>query len=256
MIAYQLRAWIMDFSDITNFSLKTYLERKYKEATVILCFLILLRNYIQNAEATAMSKSEVEKIFNIRCKEFGVNTFRRDYLKRQSGDPKNAIDENSSQKFFLRKEFFVGIDEDQMNAIDSRITNYYVNKFSINKDFTNLLERLLEENNSDKMFKFIESLLRDDQRDENRKGQNFEITSFAILKQFYLMRGFSLNRFSTTFANDGGMDFIGENAIYQATVVMSPKKFQEDIIKTPKTKRSLYTKAWLKTLINPYLTMT
>jgi len=71
------------------------------------------------------------------------------------------------------------------------------------------------------------------EKETDRKGQCFEVTSFAILKCFYSIRGFELNRFSTIYSNDGGIDFTSQTSIYQVTTKLSDKKFEEDIEKAP-----------------------
>jgi hypothetical protein len=49
------------------------------------------------------------------------------------------------------------------------------------------------------------------------RGEMFEVVSFAVLREYFRTFGFSLQRFSTTHANDGGMDFVAGEAIYQVT---------------------------------------
>ncbi len=71
------------------------------------------------------------------------------------------------------------------------------------------------------------------------RGELFEVVSFAVLREYFHSFGFSLQRFSTTFANDGGMDFVGGDAIYQVSVDESLTKFQRDLRKAPGTKRVL-----------------
>lgn len=51
------------------------------------------------------------------------------------------------------------------------------------------------------------------------------------------MFGFSLRRFSTTFSNDGGMDFIAGDGIYQVTASATDQKVAADLVKLPGTRR-------------------
>ncbi len=64
-------------------------------------------------------------------------------------------------------------------------------------------------------------------------GENFEIISFAILREYFKSFGFQLLRFSTTHANDGGMDFVGGDSIYQVSSDDSLKKLGSDLMKAP-----------------------
>jgi len=67
----------------------------------------------------------------------------------------------------------------------------------------------------------------------------FEVVSFAVLREYFRTFGFLLQRFSTTHANDGGMDFVGGEAIYQVTTDESMQKVRRDLQKSPGTKRVL-----------------
>jgi hypothetical protein len=71
------------------------------------------------------------------------------------------------------------------------------------------------------------------------RGEMFEVVSFAVLREYFRSFGFSLQRFSTTHANDGGMDFVGGEAIYQVTTDESVQKLRRDLAKAPGTKRVL-----------------
>jgi len=92
---------------------------------------------------------------------------------------------------------------------------------------------------------YISTFLKDDSH-ESIKGRNFEIVTFALLRIYFSSFGFLLNRFSTTFANDAGMDLIGQQAVYQVTVNMNKKKFEEDIVKTPDIRRIIVYKEVVK----------
>ena len=68
-------------------------------------------------------------------------------------------------------------------------------------------------------------------------GEIFEVVSFAVLREYFRTFGFSLQRFSTTHANDGGMDFFASDAIYQVTTDESIEKLRRDLRKAPGTNR-------------------
>jgi len=68
-------------------------------------------------------------------------------------------------------------------------------------------------------------------------GENFEILSFAILREYFRSFGFQLKRFSTTHANDGGIDYVGGDSIYQVSADESLSKLRSDLAKAPDTDR-------------------
>jgi hypothetical protein len=71
------------------------------------------------------------------------------------------------------------------------------------------------------------------------RGEMFEVVSFAVLREYFRSFGFLLQRFSTIHANDGGMDYVGGEAIYQVTTDESLQKVRKDLAKAPGTKRVL-----------------
>lgn len=232
-----------EFAAIQNSDLRAYLKRIINHPTVILCFIVLLQKTIELGVGTTMTKSDIERGFNAKIKEFGINTFRRDYLKRQSGDIRNAIDENDEQCFFIRSNFIDGITNEQLKEIIDDLNNFYGEKNQAISRFVSKISSAIETHDDEQSQQFIFDILDEDDADSSqRRGQNFEICSFSILKKYFASFGFELNRFSTTYANDGGMDYIGQRSVYQVTVVMSQKKFDEDIVKTPGIKRIIVYK--------------
>jgi hypothetical protein len=71
------------------------------------------------------------------------------------------------------------------------------------------------------------------------RGEVFEVVSFAVLREYFRSFGFSLQRFSTTHANDGGMDYVANDAIYQVTTDEGVEKLRRDLKKAPRTNRVL-----------------
>ena len=218
---------------MVNQLLKEYLDKRKNEPTVILCFRILLDNALRNGLSARMTKSEIEKIFNSEHKKFGIQTFRRDYVMRQSGNTDNAIDQDDKM-FFIRPEYFENVTFDDLRQVSLDINEHYYSKFKEREKILLRISNTLKQDNKTK-YDLIYRFLCEEETD--RRGQNFEITSFAILKVFYHIRGFDLNRFSTIYSNDGGVDFAGQNAIYQVTTKLNDKKLLEDLDKAPLKRR-------------------
>jgi len=68
-------------------------------------------------------------------------------------------------------------------------------------------------------------------------GENFEIISYAVLREYFASFGFRLQRFSTTHSNDGGMDYVGGDCIYQVSTDGGLDKLEGDMAKAPDIKR-------------------
>jgi hypothetical protein len=68
-------------------------------------------------------------------------------------------------------------------------------------------------------------------------GENFEIISYAVLRAYFESFGFRIQRFSTTRSNDGGIDYVGGDCIYQVSTDGGLGKLEGDLAKAPGIKR-------------------
>lgn len=183
-----------------------------------------------------MSKAAINSAFDKLHKDFGVGTFRSDYLLRQSSDTDQniiGVQENNST-YYLKKEYLDGLTQSELIQLDIDIDLIYIEAAKKR----NLLFAEIEKfRNLDfhERKKFILSMLINKETD--KRGQAFEVTSYAILRTYYQVRGFDLNRFSTIYSNDGGVDFSSQKAVYQVTTDLSNKKFEDDLSKAPLKKR-------------------
>lgn len=227
-----------------NQNLLTYLNRRLKEATVILPFRILLVNHMNNGINARMTKTEIETEFNQVHQNYFIATFRRDYVLRQSGNDANAIDQKDNF-FYIKPTFLEGmVTEDYQNVLNM-IDNHWTTVRETQGQIINEINDLIENGNTEEQIDFISSLLTT--RETAKKGQAFEVSSYSVLYTFLYSLGFNLNRFSNTYANDGGMDFIAQEGIYQVTTKLSAKKFDEDIQKLHDVERILVYKDTVST---------
>ncbi len=227
-----------------NQNLLTYLNRRLKEATVILPFRILLVNHMNNGINARMTKTEIETEFNQVHQNYFIATFRRDYVLRQSGNDANAIDQDDNF-FYIKPTFLEGmVTEDYQNVLNM-IDNHWTTVRETQGQIINEINDLIENGNTEEQIDFISSLLTT--RETAKRGQAFEVSSYSVLYTFLYSLGFNLNRFSNTYANDGGMDFIAQEGIYQVTTKLSAKKFDEDIQKLHDVERILVYKDTVST---------
>jgi hypothetical protein len=84
----------------------------------------------------------------------------------------------------------------------------------------------------------------------NGTANDFEVMSFAILSLYLELYGFNLKRFTSTNANDGGVDFIGGDIVYCVTTNLSRAKLDSDVLKTHAKKVFIYRTPINSTLIN------
>lgn len=216
--------------------IRKYLERRLKQGTVILCFKILLDNVIKNGKESSMTKSEINKAFDECHKSFGIGTFRSDYLLRQTSRGElNAIGvKPDNATFYIRKEFIKDLSVEQLKDISMEIAEHYYEITEKQRELFSEIDKAYNLDIEGRKEFILELLLN---RETDKKGQSFEVTAYAILKVYYHVRGFELNRFSTVYSNDGGVDFASQIAVYQVTTSLSNKKFDEDLDKAPLKKR-------------------
>jgi len=229
--------------EIGNEILQAYLKKRLDQPTVILSFKILLDLRLQTPPKIKASKTDIEKVFNKKRLTYGVQTFRRDYVMRQSSNKDNAIEQTEDQEFYIRENYLEGISPEQTKSISDFIESYYHKKNEKKEKFIAEL-RNIASNELDAIKEHLYKLLTETETE--KRGQVFEITAYAILKTFYDIRGFRLNRFSTVYANDGGVDYSGQEAIYQVTTKLDARKLDEDINKAPGIKRVLVFKETVK----------
>jgi hypothetical protein len=183
-----------------------------------------------------MLKSEIHAEFDRQHRNYGIGTFRSDYLLRQSASSElNAIGvKTDNTTFFINSDFINGLDLNELKKVSNEIKEHFEKIIGKQIAFFKEIKSYLKESLEEKKL-FIQKMLIE--RETDKKGQSFEVTSFAILKTFYKIRGFELNRFSTVYSNDGGVDFASQSAVYQVTTSLSPKKFEEDLQKAPLKQR-------------------
>jgi hypothetical protein len=127
---------------------------------------------------------------------------------------------------------------DVLDALDAELTQSLRTAFERRQGFIKQLEETVRLPNSE--IQQRRALVADYLKQiTGNAGEMFEVVSFAVLREYFRTFGFCLQRFSTTHANDGGMDFVAGEAIYQVTADESIQKVRKDLAKAPGTKRVL-----------------
>ena len=219
--------------------LQEYIASKMNQPTVILPCRILILNHKENGVDATMTKTEIETQFNLVHEQYGIATFRRDYVLRQCGHDENGITQTDN-RFHIRPAFLEGMDDDDYAQIIKQIDDYWGTFQNLQEQVINEIQRLLESGTIEEQKEYITGMLTT--REAVKRGQAFEVSSFAVLSTYLYSLGFSLNRYSTTYSNDGGIDFVAQNAVYQVTTKLSERKFEEDIKKVPGKLRVLVYK--------------
>ena len=222
-----------------NAKLLDYVNDKLSQPTVILCCRILIKNHQLYGPDARMTKTEIETEFNKAHEDYGIATFRRDYVLRQCGHDENGITQTDNL-FYIRPEFLSGMSNKDYSSVIDIIDSKWISYKSQQNEVIAEIKNLLQSNDFSNQERYIRDMLTT--RETVKRGQAFEVTSFSVLFVFLSSFGFSLNRYSTTYSNDGGVDYVGQNAIYQVTTKLSERKFEEDIKKAPGKNRVMVYK--------------
>lgn len=224
---------------MVNPLLQNYVLQKMDQPTVILSCQILIKNHMIHGIDATMSKTEIETEFNQVHQQYGIATFRRDYVLRQCGHDKNGITQTDN-KFHIRPEFLTGMSHGDYVQILQTIDDHWGTFQTQQEQIITEIRTLLGSSDYSAQKQYIADMMTS--REAIKRGQAFEVASFSVLHTYLGSLGFTLNRYSTTYSNDGGIDFVAQNAVYQVTTKLSERKFDEDIKKVPGKNRVLIYK--------------
>lgn len=183
-------------------------------------------------ESKGLTEKQIEVAFGELSTKFVKSDYHSTYLHRGLA----RFLEPSGNRYKIRRQLLAepsitDLEQLRDDLVESQRTAYEKRQAVIQKlmDTCSLPVERIEERHA-----LVDSYL--SQLTGNR-GEMFEVVSFAVLREYFRTFGFSLQRFSTTHANDGGMDFVGGEAIYQVTTDESIQKVRRDLAKAPGTKR-------------------
>ena len=219
-------------------SIGLVLREHFGQRTVLGIALPVLSAQIDAMKSGSDSKGLTEKQIEIAFRDLNLKFAKSDYHSTYLHRALARFLEPSGNRYRIRKQLLVNtsladLEQLRLDLLESLRTAYEKRQAVIKKlvDTCSLPVERIEER-----YALVDSYL--SQLTGNR-GEMFEVVSFAVLREYFRTFGFSLQRFSTTHANDGGMDFVGGEAIYQVTTDESIQKVRRDLAKAPGTKRVL-----------------
>ena len=185
-------------------------------------------------EFRGLSEKEIEIAFRGLNSKFGKSDYHSTYLHRGLA----RFLETSGNRYKIRSALLSGISAGEIDSLRKELIESlrtaYEKRQAVIRTLVDTCSLPVEE--VEQRRALVDSYL--SQLTGNR-GEMFEVVSFAVLREYFRTFGFALQRFSTTHANDGGMDFVGGEAIYQVTTDESIQKVRRDLAKSPGTKRVL-----------------
>lgn len=183
-----------------------------------------------------LSDRQIQEGFNELAGRFIKSDYHSTYIDRRLG--RRGFLELSGDRYYIRAALLDGFGLDELERLRDELVGSLRSAYEQRQAVIEKLEEVssLPKECVDERHALIDSYL--SQLTGNR-GEVFEVMSFAVLREYFRTFGFSLQRFSTTHANDGGMDFVAGEAIYQVTTDESAQKVLRDLAKAPGTKRVL-----------------
>lgn len=212
--------------------MENLIKKSRKSFTTLATLKVLLDDYMAQLQAgnayLGLSIPGITSAYEAYQTRFGRREqFYGSYVQRHCRAGDLFVEENNRYK--IRPEHVEGKPAATLEAYDAAIFACLAEETDRLVEQSIEIERLITENDSKAAYTYIQSLF--DSKEFRNYGQLFEIVSFAVLKVYFEHFGFVLNRFSTTFSNDGGMDFIASAGIYQVTTHAVDKKILGDISK-------------------------
>ena len=190
----------------------------------------------QGAVSDGLTEKQIETGFREVLSKFIRSDYHSTYIARTLG-PRGFL-EPWKGRYRIRQSLLAGVPVDELEGLHAELLESLRSAYEQRQAVIKKLEETcsLPEERVEERFALVDEYL---SHLTGNRGEMFEVVSFAVLHEYFRTFGFSLQRFSTTHANDGGMDFVAADAIYQVTTDESIQKVRKDLGKAPGTKRVL-----------------
>src|SRR5665213_446905 len=218
---------------------KTIIEalRKHSgQRTVLYVAIPVLDAHLQKMQGKSdllgCSESEIMRSFRDLAKQYGHSDYHTTYTHRRLG--RNGFLELNNSRYCFRESLMTGVTREELRAFRNELKESLETAFERRQALIKQLEKTTAlptaqiDERHDLVVAYLEQIT-------GNAGEMFEVVSFAVLREYFRSFGFTLQRFSTTHANDGGMDFVAGDAIYQVTTDKSILKVRRDLAKSPGT---------------------
>jgi hypothetical protein len=223
-----------------NQTLITALRRHLGQRTVLGVAVPILKATInamrRGSVFHGLSEAKIAAGFRDLCSQYLDCDYHPTYIQRRLGP--NGFLSIIADRYRFREELLVGLLSSDLETLQEELISSLRDAAEQRASVIKRIEEtcLLPQEEIQARNQMIGEYL---SQIKGNRGEMFEVLSFAVLREYFRCFGFTLQRFSTIHANDGGMDFIGGEAIYQVTTDESSQKLKRDLRKAPGTKRVL-----------------
>jgi hypothetical protein len=190
----------------------------------------------QGRTPRGLTEKEIEAGFKQLAGRYISSEYHSTYIDRRLG--RRGFLELNEDRYRIRQGLFGGLTVDDLEHLHEELVDSLRSAFERRRAVMKKLEEAcsLPKGCVSERYALVDEYL---SQLAGSRGEMFEVVSFAVLREYFRTFGFQLQRFSTTHANDGGMDFVGGEAIYQVTTDESMQKVRRDLRKAPGIKRVL-----------------
>jgi hypothetical protein len=180
---------------------------------------ILISDYIENHNNyIGLTKSEIASRWN--NDERYQKQFHPSYCQRK-------LDQAGGVLIFDNEKYKIKGNEEQLfSLLDGTLLQEVRNVINLPNPVILNIEYFRKTNDKSEIFNSIKDKL------INGSSIDFEVISFAVLFIYLENFGFSLKRFTSTYSNDSGIDYIGGDVIYCVTTNLNYSKLNNDVSKT------------------------
>jgi hypothetical protein len=219
-------------------NIRAVLRRHLRQGTNLGVAIPVLSAYIDAAKKGKRSGGLTEKEIQAKFRELSARFFNSEYHPTYLARAGDRFLVRSEDRYGLREELLAGVSVHELELLLDELSESLREAYEERQAVIAKLKETcsLPDGNIEERYDLIASYL--GQLGGNR-GEMFEVVSFAVLREYFRTFGFSLQRFSTTQANNGGIDFVGGDAVYQVSTDGSLQKLRRDLAKAPGTKKVL-----------------
>ena len=221
-------------------TLRSVLLKHLGQRTVLGVAIPALDDYVRATKAGQITEGltgkQIADGFNQLALQFIHSDYHPTYISRGLGE--RGFLDHSNGRYRLRPSLLVDTTVEELDQLKEELLRSLRLAYEQRQGAIKRLEEIcsLPSDRVGERLALVEEYL---SHLSGNRGEMFEVVSFAVLREYFRTFGFSLQRFSTTHANDGGMDFFASDAIYQVTTDESIEKLRRDLRKAPGTKRVL-----------------
>lgn len=172
----------------------------------------------KNGQNTGLTKTEISAIWNKNPRY--IKQFYPSYCQRKL-DQSGGLLKLEGDKYKINEP-----ENALLNLLDGKLLQEISEAINTPNPILSTMDLFTNIENADVFYTQLTDLL------QNGTPNDFEVLSYAVLSTYLETFGFSLKRFTSTNANDGGVDFIGGDVVYCVTTLLNKSKLENDIQKT------------------------